>query len=57
MNRDFYEPFEKLLRGAMSKARLIDEERLDIVRLTDDSAEAVEWIKSHVPTPGIGGRS
>ncbi|MFY0691781.1 MAG: TIGR00730 family Rossman fold protein [Paracoccaceae bacterium] len=57
MNKDFYEPFEKLLRGAMSKARLIDEERLDIVLLTDDPDEAVVWIKSHVPSPVIGCRS
>ena len=53
MNRDFYAPFEALLRGAMSKARLIDEERLDIVLLTDDPDEAVEWIKSHAPGTGI----
>ena len=49
MDRDFYTPFEELLRGAMSKARLIDEERLDIVLLTDDPNEAVEWITSHRP--------
>ena len=57
MNKDFYEPFEKLLRGAMSKARLIDEERLDIVLITDDPDEAVVWIKSHVPSPVTGCRS
>ena len=49
MDRDFYTPFEDLLRGAMSKARLIDEERLDIVLLTDDPEEAVDWIGTHTP--------
>lgn len=52
MNRDFYAPFEELLRGAMSKAQLIDEERLDIVLLTDDPNEAVAWIQSHRPVSG-----
>lgn len=50
MNSDFYKPFENLLRGEMSKARLIDEERLDIVLLTDDPQAGVEWIDSHVKT-------
>ena len=53
MNRDFYTPFEELLRGAMSKARLIDEERLDIVLLTDDPEEAVTWIEDHIPAPSF----
>jgi uncharacterized protein (TIGR00730 family) len=53
MNKDFYKPFEELLRGAMSKARLIDEERLDIVLLTDDPEEAVAWIKTHIPTSDL----
>ncbi len=57
MNRDFYTPFEELLRGAMSKAQLIDEERLDIVLLTDDPDEAVAWIKTHNPTSGAGAAS
>ncbi len=48
MNRKFFKPFEDLLRGELSKARLIDEERLDIVLLTDDPAAGVEWISSHV---------
>lgn len=48
MNSEFFRPFEELLRGAMSKARLIDEERLDIVLLTDDPVEGVDWITSHV---------
>lgn len=57
MNSEFYRPFEDLLRGAMSKARLIDEERLDIVLLTDDPDAGVEWISSHVAgerRPGAG---
>ena len=44
----FYKPSEDLLRGEMSKARLIDEERLDIVLLTDEPKTGVEWITSHV---------
>ena len=48
MNSEFYGPLEALLRGAMSKSRLIDEERLDIVLLTDDPLAGVEWIKSHM---------
>lgn len=47
MNSAFFKPFEDLLRGEMSKARLIDEERLDIVLLTDDPDAAVEWIDLH----------
>ena len=52
MNSDFYKPFEDLLRGEMSKANLIDEERLDIVLLTDDPDEGVQWISSHVKGDG-----
>ena len=52
MNRDFYGPFEALLRGEMSKARMIDEEGLDIVLLTDDPDEGVEWISSHLKGSG-----
>ena len=48
MNSDFYGPFEKLLRGAMSSAGVIDEDRLDIVLLTDDPETGVDWISSHV---------
>ena len=48
MDREFYEPFENLLRGRMSENRLIDAERLDIVLLTDDPDAGVEWIKSHL---------
>ena len=57
MNSEFYKPFEALLRGDMSEARLIDEEGLDIVLLTDDPDAAVAWIDTHVKsatgeTPG-----
>lgn len=55
MNSEFYKPFEELLRGEMSRARLIDEERLDIVLLTDDPDAGVEWISSHVK--GAGSRA
>ncbi|MDU8911431.1 TIGR00730 family Rossman fold protein [Aestuariicoccus sp. MJ-SS9] len=47
MDKEFYGPFEKLIRGRMSESRLVDEERLDIVLLTDDPAEGIEWIRSH----------
>jgi uncharacterized protein (TIGR00730 family) len=47
MDSDFYGPFERLLRGTMSEARLIDAEGLDIVLLTDDPDAAVSWITSH----------
>jgi hypothetical protein len=57
MDSQFYKPFEALLRGDMSEARLIDEEDLDIVLLTDDPQAGVEWINTHVKsaraqTPG-----
>jgi len=48
MDSSFYRPFEDLLRGAMSKAGVIDEERLDIVMITDDPKAGVEWISSHL---------
>jgi len=48
MPTEFYRPFESLLRGEMSRAHLIDEERLDIVLLTDDPKAGVDWITSHV---------
>ncbi len=57
MDREFYAPFEAFLRGAMSKARLIDEERLDIVLLTDDADAGVAWITSQLAAgePGTPG--
>lgn len=48
MDKAFFGPFEALLRGPMSESGLIDEERLDIVLLTDDPAAGVEWIRSHI---------
>ena len=53
MDSAFFKPFEDLLRGELSQARLIDEERLDIVLLTDDSEEAVEWITSHLAVASV----
>jgi uncharacterized protein (TIGR00730 family) len=47
MDTEFYGPFERLLRGTMSEARLIDADGLDIVLLTDEPDAAVEWISSH----------
>lgn len=52
MNSEFYGPFEELLRGKMSKAHLIDEERLDIVLLTDDPDAGVSWISQHLKDDG-----
>jgi uncharacterized protein (TIGR00730 family) len=57
MDTSFYGPFEKLLRGTMSEARLIDADGLDIVLLTDEPDDAVEWISSHTggsAAPGAG---
>lgn len=48
MDRDFYAPFENLLRGRMSEDRLIDEERLDLALLTDEPEAGVDWILSHM---------
>ena len=48
VGRTRFEPFEKLIRGVMSEAGLIDEDRLDIVLLTDDPKTGVDWITSHV---------
>lgn len=47
MGTEFYKPFEDLLRGAMSRANLIDQDRLDIVLLTDDANAGIDWISSH----------
>lgn len=52
MPTDFYRPFETLLRGLLSEAHLIDEDRLDIVLLTDDPKAGVDWIRSQAREPG-----
>ena len=46
MGTQFWEPFRSLLRGELSDAGLIDEKDLDLVRLTDDVADAVSWIRA-----------
>ena len=46
MGVDFWEPVRQLLRDTMVPQGLIDEEDLGLVKLTDDVAEAVEWIRS-----------
>jgi hypothetical protein len=56
MATEFYKPFEDLLRGAMSKAHLIDEERLYIVLLTDDPHAGVDWISNRVNDESGSGR-
>jgi uncharacterized protein (TIGR00730 family) len=52
MDTEFYGPFEKVLRGRMSEAGLIDAAGLDIVLLTDDPEAAVEWISTHAGSSG-----
>ena len=47
MDSDFFKPFEAMIRGNMSQAKLIDEDQLDIVLLTDDPETGVKWITSH----------
>jgi uncharacterized protein (TIGR00730 family) len=51
---DFYKPLEHLLRGEMSRAGLIDSERLDIVLLTDDAKAGVDWITAHMNEARLG---
>jgi hypothetical protein len=46
MDADLYWPLERILRGTMSEARLIDAEGFGIVLLTDDPDAAVSWIAS-----------
>ena len=52
MDSDFFKPFERLLRGQMSRSSLIDEDRLDIVLLTDDAEAGVKWIDAHRSNAG-----
>ncbi len=46
MSRDFWAPVRSLLRETMVRMALIEESDLDLVRLTDDVEEAVEWIRN-----------
>ena len=46
MGTEFWEPMRGFLRGAVSEQNLINENDLDIVKLTDDVEEAVAWIKA-----------
>jgi hypothetical protein len=44
-----------MLRKGMGSLGLIDEHDLDIVKLTDDPAEAVDWIRAGMgPVTGGG---
>jgi uncharacterized protein (TIGR00730 family) len=44
MGRTFWEPVRLMLRGTLQERGLIDPDDLDVVRLTDDVGEAVDWI-------------
>jgi len=47
MDKDFFKPFEDLLRGKLSQSGLVDRDGLDIVLLTDDPNAGIKWIDSH----------
>lgn len=44
MGRAFWEPVRLMLRGTLQERGLIDPDDLDVVKLTDDVPEAVDWI-------------
>jgi uncharacterized protein (TIGR00730 family) len=44
MGRTFWEPVRLMLRGTLQGRGLIDPDDLDVVKLTDDVPEAVDWI-------------
>jgi predicted Rossmann-fold nucleotide-binding protein len=44
MGRTFWEPVRLMLRGTLQERGLIDADDLDVVKLTDDVGEAVDWI-------------
>ena len=52
MGREFWDPVRQLFRGAMTERNLIGPTDLDPVKLTDDVAEAVEWIVAGMRRPG-----
>jgi len=55
MGTEFWQPMRIMLRGAMAALGLIDERDLDIVKLTDDPTEAVDWIRAGMrPVTGGG---
>ena len=44
LGRTFWEPVRQMLRGTLQGRGLIDPDDLDVVKLTDDVPEAVDWI-------------
>lgn len=46
MGTAFWEPLRGFLRGALTEKNLIDEQDLDVVKLTDEVDEAISWIQS-----------
>ena len=44
MGSEFWQPLRGFLRGTLSDRRMIDDSDLDVVKLTDDVDEALEWI-------------
>ncbi|WP_343115677.1 TIGR00730 family Rossman fold protein [Ostreiculturibacter nitratireducens] len=45
MGTAFWEPIRKMLVGTMADSRLINVDDLEVVKLTDDVDEAVDWIR------------
>jgi len=55
MGTEFWQPMRTMLREGMASLGLIDETDLEIVKLTDDPAEAVDWIRAGMrPVTGGG---
>jgi uncharacterized protein (TIGR00730 family) len=46
MGREFWEPIRQFILQKMIGSGLINAEDLSIVKITDDVAEAVEWIRT-----------
>lgn len=44
MGSEFWQPLRGFLRGTLSDRRMIDDSDLDVVMLTDDVDEALDWI-------------
>ena len=46
MGSDFWDPLRHFLQGEITERALIDQDDLDIVKLTDSVTEALDWIRS-----------
>jgi predicted Rossmann-fold nucleotide-binding protein len=46
MGQHFWQPLRELLRGSMMRHDLIRASDLDVIKLTDDVDEAINWIKA-----------